>query len=133
MIPIFLDTVGILAVLDEDDQWHAPAAAAYEKIVSGRRPLVTIEPVLFECGNAAARRPYRADVDDLRQRLAMQNCVLELTTEDREFAWQAFRSSAYGNAGIVDCVSFAVLRRLGVTEVFTNDRHFTAAGFAVLF
>lgn len=25
MTPVFLDTVGILAILDEDDQWHAAA------------------------------------------------------------------------------------------------------------
>lgn len=30
-------------------------------------------------------------------------------------------------------VSFAVMRRLGITEAFTNDRHFQAAGFATLF
>jgi len=35
--------------------------------------------------------------------------------------------------GIVDCISFAVMRRLGLTEAFTNDQHFTAAGFTTLF
>jgi len=30
-------------------------------------------------------------------------------------------------------VSFAVMRRLGITEAFTNDRHFGAAGFTTLF
>jgi len=38
-----------------------------------------------------------------------------------------------GDAGIVDCVSFTVMRRLGLTEAFTNDRHFQAAGFTTLF
>ena len=28
MTPIFLDTVGLLAVWDEDDQWHAAAQSA---------------------------------------------------------------------------------------------------------
>lgn len=36
-------------------------------------------------------------------------------------------------AGIVDHVSFLVMRRLGITEAFTNDRHFSAAGFITLF
>lgn len=36
-------------------------------------------------------------------------------------------------AGIVDHISFAVMRRLGIAEVFGNDRHFQAAGFTVLF
>ena len=38
-----------------------------------------------------------------------------------------------GQAGIVDQVSFVVMRRLGLDEAFTNDRHFQAAGFATWF
>ena len=45
----------------------------------------------------------------------------------------AVAGAATHDAGIVDLVSFAVLRRLGITQVFTNDKHFTAAGFEVLF
>ena len=36
-------------------------------------------------------------------------------------------------AGLVDQLSFAVMRRLDLDDVFTNDRHFSAAGFRVLF
>ena len=36
-----------------------------------------------------------------------------------------------GQAGIVDHVSFQVMRRLGITEAFTNDKHYQAAGFTV--
>ena len=35
--------------------------------------------------------------------------------------------------GIVDYVSFAVMRRLGIRQAFTNDRHFQEAGFETLF
>jgi predicted nucleic acid-binding protein len=38
-----------------------------------------------------------------------------------------------GEAGIVDHLSFAIMRRLGITDAFTNDRHFAAAGFNILF
>jgi len=37
------------------------------------------------------------------------------------------------DAGIVDQVSFEVMRRIGVTQVYSNDRHFRAAGFETLF
>ena len=33
----------------------------------------------------------------------------------------------------VNLDSFLVMRRLGITEAFTNDKHFRAAGFTVLF
>jgi predicted nucleic acid-binding protein len=31
--------------------------------------------------------------------------------------------------GLVDCASFAVMQDLGITEAFTDDRHFKQAGF----
>jgi len=38
-----------------------------------------------------------------------------------------------GHSGFCKLISFAVMRRLAITEAFTNDKHFTAAGFQVLF
>jgi predicted nucleic acid-binding protein len=36
------------------------------------------------------------------------------------------------NAIFLD-ISFTIMRRLGITRAFTNDRHFRAAGFETLF
>jgi hypothetical protein len=33
MTPVFLDTVGLLAIWDIDDQWHNAAEGAYGQIV----------------------------------------------------------------------------------------------------
>ncbi len=59
--------------------------------------------------------------------------VVVPTEEDWKQAWEDYEREEAGQAGIVDHVSFIVMRRLGVTEAFTNDRHFQTAGFAVLF
>jgi predicted nucleic acid-binding protein len=34
---------------------------------------------------------------------------------------------------LADCISMHVMRREGLTEVLTNDRHFTQEGFHILF
>jgi hypothetical protein len=52
---------------------------------------------------------------------------------DWQEAWAAFDQGKPGDAGIVDQVSFAIMRRLGIRQAFTNDRHFSAAGFETLF
>jgi predicted nucleic acid-binding protein len=57
MSDVFLDTVGVIAVWDTADQWHAAAAAAYQTLLQQARRLVSTSLVLMECGNAAARRP----------------------------------------------------------------------------
>lgn len=133
MTPVFLDTVGLLALWDTDDQWHDAAQSAYKGVVSSRQPVATTTFILLECGNAAARRPYREDVCLLRRTLELRNEVIVPTESDWVAAWNAYQQGEGGRAGIVDCVSFAVMRRLTIRQAFTNDRHFQEAGFETLF
>ena len=49
MNTVFLDTVGLVAVWDEADQWHAAAGNAFAEIMSERRPFVTTRFILLEC------------------------------------------------------------------------------------
>jgi len=130
---VFLDTVGLLALWDTAGQWHAAAEAAFRQVQGRRSAVVTTTFILLECGNAAARRTYRLDVCDLRRLLEQRKEVVAPTTQDWTEAWQAYERGDCGQAGIVDHLSFSVMRRLGLTQAFTNDRHFQAAGFQTLF
>src|SRR5947208_1091901 len=98
---VFLDTVGIIALFDEDDQWHAAADAAYQRLRATGARRVTTPHILWECGNAAARRPYRHDVAELRFKLRQRGRLLDVTPADEESAWQAFQAGTAGDAGIV--------------------------------
>jgi predicted nucleic acid-binding protein len=133
MSAVFLDTVGLIALWDIADQWHADAENAYTQLVQARRPFVTTSFVCLECGNAASRRPYRSRVCVLRQLLEQRGELIVPTEQEWQEAWIAYEAGMAGDAGIVDHVSFLVMRRLGITDVFTNDKHFHAAGFKTLF
>jgi uncharacterized protein len=130
---VFLDTVGLLAQWNQTDQWHEAAARAVAQIAAERARTISTTFVFLECGNASARRPFRPFVDDLREELERAGRLIAPTVEDWSTAWSAFRQGLAGEAGIVDHVSFVVMRRLGITDAFTNDRHFMAAGFNTLF
>jgi len=65
--------------------------------------------------------------------LEQRNELILPTEQDWREGWEAYERGEAGQAGIVDHVSFRVMRRLGITEAFTNDRHFQVAGFKVLF
>jgi predicted nucleic acid-binding protein len=130
---VFLDTVGLLALLNYSDQWRLDAITAFDALQAAHRGVVTTDLVFYEAGNALARTPLRIAVDNLRGELRDQGRIEALTVADCEGAWQVYRSRHPGDPGIVDCISFAVMRRLGLTDVFTNDQHFAAAGFNVLF
>jgi predicted nucleic acid-binding protein len=133
MNDVFLDTVGLIATWDVRDQWHADANNAFQRLVRQGRRLVTTPLVLWECGNAAARCPYRKRVVVLRESLRRAGLLVEPNTQEIETAWIAYDRGEAAQAGIVDHVSFVIMRRLGLTEAFTNDRHFQMAGFTTLF
>lgn len=128
---IFLDTIGLLALWNTRDQWHQPATSALSELAAAE--LWTSTLILLECGNAAARTPMRGAVVDLRRHLVDDGKLIEPSDDDHATAWAAYAKGEAGDAGIVDQVSFAVMRRVGLTEAFTNDRHFKAAGFHTLF
>jgi predicted nucleic acid-binding protein len=131
--PVFLDSVGLIAVWNADDQWHAAAQPVFADLIKEKVRLVTTTYILLECGNAAARRPFRDDVIALRDALDRRQALVEPTPLDVQAAWQAFGRGDCGGAGIIDHVSFAVMRRLGLTRAFSHDAHFRAAGFQTLF
>ena len=69
MNTVFLDTVGLLALWDTSDQWHEAAEEVFLNVSETRPAFLTTTFVLLECGNAAARRPYRHAVGRLRERM----------------------------------------------------------------
>ena len=91
MRTVFLDTVGLLALWDRSDQWHPAADAAYQALTAGPVRLVTSTLILYECGNAAARRPYRNDVADLWLALDATGDLFRPTAAQAEQAWRITR------------------------------------------
>ncbi len=133
MKPVFLDTVGLIATWDRSDQWHSVASPVFLRLLTSRTSLVTSSAVLLECGNAASRQAYRTGVCDLRDALRNLQCLFDPADVELERAWQTYRLGKAGTASVVDLSSFEIMRRLGITEAFTNDKHFAAAGFTLLF
>ena len=133
MRPVFLDTVGLIALWDRTDQWNIEASQAFRRLQSHDPDLLTTTYVLAACANAAARKPYRNEVDQLRGQLEADGALISPTEDDWRSAWDGYGRGDAALAGLVDHLSIAVMRRLGLAEAFTNDRHFLAAGFRVLF
>ena len=133
MSTTFLDTVGMLAQWDQSDQWHGVAAQALADLIARGDRTVSTRFVFLECGNAAARRPYRSLVAQTREEMEASGRLIVPGEDDWSRAWDAYSRGEAADAGIVDHVSFMVMRRLGITDVFSNDRHFKAAGINTLF
>lgn len=133
MSTVFVDSVGLLALWNASDQWHGAANKAFEQINDGRTTLLTTAFILLESGNAVSRTSFRNDACHAREQFEAAGTLIWPTEADWQAAWLAYQRGEADSAGIVDHVSFVVMRRLGISKAFTNDRHFKAAGFEPMF
>ena len=88
------------------------------------------DAVLLEIGNALSRMDRHAAVQiiqDLRD--APGATVVNLNPALFESALDLYRRHIDKQWGLVDCVSFVVMRRLGLTTALAFDQHFVQAGF----
>jgi predicted nucleic acid-binding protein len=129
---IFTDTSAFYALLDLDDRNHQKGKRAWMKILGEESTVVTSNYILVETfallqsrlGMEAVRR-FQEDVVPILQ--------VEFITPDIHRAGMAALLFA-GRRGLslVDCVSFELMRELGIKIALTFDSHFKEQGFATI-
>ena len=131
---MFFDTAYAIALAATSDQLHAQAAALAEKLKGEKIHMVTTQAVLLEIGNALAKRRYRAAAVQLLSALAADPSVevVALSGALYEEAFQLYQGRPDKEWGLIDCVSFVVMKARGITEALTFDEHFEQAGFRAL-
>jgi hypothetical protein len=134
MSRVFLDTSGLIALVNTSDQSHTAAEAAWVQVVESRASLVTTSLVLAEIGDGLSRIGYREMAVELVDRLhsAPRVTVFPYDPALESGAWALYKQRTDKEWGITDCVSFVVMRRERIGEAFTTDHHFEQAGFRSL-
>ena len=127
---LFVDTSGLLALVDRDDPAHAGIVAAFER---GRRePLATHAYVIVET-LAVARRRYGPTVAAaLIDRVIPALDVAPVDADLHSGAMAAFREAVESSVSLVDRTGFAVMRRAGIERAIALDADFHTAGFETL-
>jgi predicted nucleic acid-binding protein len=132
---VFADTFYWLALARPRDTWHVPVWQ-WATANSATR-IVTTDEVLTEflnalCGTGPAGRAYAAStVHDIRSDPQMD--VLPQSRTDFDAALALYEARPDKGYSLTDCRSMVALRALGISEVLTNDHHFTQEGFTILF
>jgi predicted nucleic acid-binding protein len=125
---VFVDTGYILALVNENDQHHAEALVLSERFDG--QPVVVTDAVLLEIGNALSRMDRNAAVQIIQDlRGSPGATVVNMTPDVFESAFDLYRRHSDKQWGLVDCVSFVVMRRMGLTTALAFDHHFLQAGF----
>jgi uncharacterized protein len=127
----FIDTGAFLALYIERDQYHREASKVFPSLP---RPFPTSNHVVDELATLLGRiAGYRYAADRVDNLYASESIdVLPSTREDEIEAIRWMRKYADKEISFTDCISFAMMRRLGIRRVFTFDRHFHDAGFEII-
>ena len=125
----FLDTSALLALLDRDEGNHAACAEAWRALLAEDERLVATNYVLVETFALVQRRLGVNALQVLCTDFLPLIETIWLDKETHESAVGALLIAARRKLSLVDCVSFEVMRRHGVSTAFTLDRHFQEQGF----
>ena len=131
---VFLDTGYTIALSVESDKHHERAIELAEQLEAEKTRLVTTRAILLETGNALSKERYRQAAIKLLDALEEDPSVEIVPLSEELFAqaFELFRKRPDKEWGLVDCVSFIVMRERGLTEALTPDKHYEQAGFRAL-
>lgn len=126
---VFIDTSALLAILDADDEHHKKAKGIWTGIISEEETIICSNYVLVE---TFALVQNRLGLEAVRM---LQEDILPVITIE----WVNEATHRSGVTGVltamrkklslVDCVSFDIMRKLGIKKVFAFDPHFKEQGF----
>ena len=129
---VFFDTSAFLAILNKDDANHQSAKRLWAELVFSEDIFITTNYVLVE---SLALIQRRLGMESVR---VFQEDVLPLINIEwidkamHEAGISALLTAARKKLSLVDCVSFEVMRNLGIKKVFAFDPHFEEQGFEVV-
>jgi len=127
---VFVDTSALIALLDEDDQWHEAASAIFRSL-AGKAELITHSYVHVEAIAVATRRLGRGAAERLTEAYLPIVTTIWVDEALHREGLAALRAGPAGRSSVsfVDRVSFALMRALGLETAFAFDADFDAAGF----
>jgi predicted nucleic acid-binding protein len=129
-VTLFVDTSGILALVDRDDPAHVGTVEAFA--LGHSEPLLTHAYVVVET-LAVARGRFGATVAaDLVDRVFPALEVVMVDKELHDGSVAAFREAVESSVSLVDRTSFAFMRREGIERAIALDVDFRTAGFKTL-
>ena len=134
MTAVFADAFYWVALTNPEDSAYRDAAALDDVIGNAR--IVTTDEVLTEFTTffAADQWLRRRAAITVRRLLASDAVrVVPQTRESFMAGLSLYETRPDKGYSLTDCISMQTMRREGIADVLTNDRHFEQEGFRALF
>lgn len=130
----FLDTSYAIALAVPKDPFHERAIALSLELEKAKSSLITSRAIILEIGNALSRQPSRRSGVTLLQKLESDPrlLIVEISKGVYQSAFRLFSERLDKEWGLIDCVSFVVMKERRINLALTTDVHFVQAGFSAL-
>ncbi|MEO0375965.1 MAG: hypothetical protein AAF329_15335 [Cyanobacteria bacterium P01_A01_bin.17] len=136
MKQVFLDSGAFFALLVAEDAFHKRAVTLFQLANAENWILVTTNLVVVEtyAPILARTRNGRNNAVAFLDSLGASECRVERVTEnDEAVGTEIIRTQQDKTYSLCDAISFAVMKRMAITEVISFDKHFREFGqFVVL-
>lgn len=129
---VFVDTSAFFAVLDADDENHDTAKQMWEDLLNQKAVLVCSNYVLVETLALVQRRLGIPAVRVFQEDIVPVLNVEWVDEPLHQVGISSALTAARGGLSLVDCVSFEIMRRLGIKTAFVFNHHFDEQGFECL-
>ncbi len=129
MKAVFADTFYWIALTN-------PLDAAYSHAQTFVNDIVTTDEVLTEYLNYFSSSAHLRHKASLIVETAFHDPTVRLIVQSHESfraGFALYRARPDKGYSLTDCISMEVMRREGLTDILTNDRHFEQEGFRALF
>ncbi len=126
---VLVDSSAFYAFLDKANAAHETVLAAWDGAVAAGDSMVATNYIVAE---TAALCQRRLGMEATREFLVEVVPVLQMHWVDQEThdaGVASLLAAGRRDLSLVDCISFAVMRRLGLRRAFTLDPHFRDQGF----
>jgi predicted nucleic acid-binding protein len=131
-VSVYVDTSAFFAVLDRDDSCHGAAETVWIRLIQEDTSLVCSNYVLVEASALIQRRLGQKALRVFQEALVPMLRIQWVDESIHHAAVEMLLKSRSRSLSLVDCVSFVVMRRMGLDTAFVFDRHFQTQGFRCL-
>lgn len=129
---VFVDTSALVGCLDARAPQHQVCRRVWQELRSGGISPITTNYVLIELLSVCQRRFGLPAAAEVAMNFTPLLSVIWVDEAMHAKGVSALLTANRRDLSLVDCVSFDVMRRLGIARAFTLDRHYADQGFACL-
>lgn len=124
--PIFVDTSAWIAITNRRDGYHKEADGIFRGLLRDKRLLLTTNWTAYEALSVIKAKAGYVHALSLWKKLNTLKVVtiIWISRDMESTGLEMFFRYKDKTWGVVDCVSFVVMEKLGCREAFAFDKHF---------